>query len=123
MLIERRMLSDINRRNAIWLLLMAALLVPVIIPSGFFFPYVVPRNIFFRAICEMGILILAWALCFGEDELDLRYEPIFWALVAFVAAALLSALFSPASNHSLFGDFERMGGVWSWMHLALFFLL
>jgi O-antigen ligase/tetratricopeptide (TPR) repeat protein len=123
MLIARRMLSDINWRTAILLLLMAALLVPVIIPSGFFFPYVVPRNIFFRAICETGILILAWALCFGGDELDLRYEPIFWALVAFVAAALLSALFSPASNHSLFGDFERMGGVWSWMHLALFFLL
>ena len=123
MLIAKRMLTGINWRTAILLLLMAALLVPVIIPSGFFFPYVVPRNIFFRAICETGILILAWALCFGGDELDLRYEPIFWALVAFVAAALLSALFSPASNHSLFGDFERMGGVWSWVHLALFFLL
>ena len=122
MLIAKRMLTGINWRTAILLLLMAALLVPVIIPSGFFFPYVVPRNIFFRAICETGILILAWALCFGGDELDLRYEPIFWALVAFVAAALLSALFSPASNHSLFGDFERMGGVWSWVHLALFLL-
>ena len=123
MLIAKRMLTGINWRAAILLLLMAALLVPVIIPSGFFFPYVVPRNIFFRAICETGILILAWALCFGGDELDLRYEPIFWALVAFVAATLLSALLSPASNHSLFGDFERMGGVWSWVHLAFFFLL
>jgi O-antigen ligase/tetratricopeptide (TPR) repeat protein len=123
MLIAKRMLAEVNWRTAILLLLMAALLVPVIIPSGFFFPYVVPRNIFFRAICETGILVLVWALCFGGDELDLRYEPIFWALVAFVAAVLLSALFSPASNHSLFGDFERMGGVWSWVHLALFFLL
>ena len=121
--IAKGLLTAINWRIAILLLLMAALLVPVIIPSGFFFPYVVPRNIFFRAICETGILILAWALCFGGDELDLRYEPIFWALVAFIAAVLLSALFSPASNHSLFGDFERMGGVWSWVHLALFFLL
>jgi O-antigen ligase len=121
--ISTRMLTGINWRTAILLLLMAALLVPVIIPSGFFFPYVVPRNIFFRAICETGVLILACALCFGGDEFDLRYEPIFWALVAFVVAALLSALFSTASNHSMFGDFERMGGVWSWVHLALFFLL
>jgi O-antigen ligase/tetratricopeptide (TPR) repeat protein len=123
MLISRRLLTDFNWRTAILLLLMATLLVPVIVPSGFFFPYVVPRNIFFRAICETGILILAWALCFGSDEFDLRYEPIFWALVAFIAAALLSALFSPASAHSLYGDFERMGGVWAWVHLALFFLL
>jgi O-antigen ligase/predicted negative regulator of RcsB-dependent stress response len=123
MLIAKRMLAETNWRNAILVLLMAALLVPVIIPSGFFFPYVVPRNIFFRAACESGILILVWALCFTDDEFDLRYEPIFWALVAFVGAAVLSALFSPASNHSLFGDFERMGGVWSWMHLALLFLL
>jgi len=35
----------------------------------------------------------------------------------------ISALFSPARNHSFFGDFERMGGVWAWLHLGLFFLL
>jgi len=121
--ISKRLLTGSDWRVAILLLLMAALLVPVISPSGFFFPYVVPRNIFFRALCETGILILVWALCFGGDEVDLRYEPIFWALVAFVAAAFVSAVFSPASSHSLFGDFERMGGVWAWVHLGLFFLL
>jgi O-antigen ligase/tetratricopeptide (TPR) repeat protein len=112
-----------NWRLAILLLLIASLLVPVIMPTGFFFPYVVPRNIYFRVVTEVGALVLVWALCFGGEELDLRYEPIFWALVAFVSAALLSALFSPARDHSLFGDFERMGGVWAWLHLALFFLL
>ncbi|MEO8911206.1 MAG: O-antigen ligase family protein [Gemmatimonadaceae bacterium] len=104
-------------------LLIATLLVPVIAPSGFFFPYVAPRNLFFRALTELGVLALLWTLCFGSDELDLRYEPIFWALVAFIAAAFLSAVFSPATRHSLFGDFERMGGVLAWVHLALFFLL
>ena len=110
-------------RLAILFLLIASILVPVIMPVGFFFPYVVPRNIFFRVVVELGALALVWALCFGDEELDLRYEPVFWAIVAFVSAALLSALFSPARDHSLFGDFERMGGVWAWLHLALFFLL
>jgi O-antigen ligase len=95
----------------------------MIVPAGFFFPYVAPRNIFFRVVAELGSLALVWALCFGGEELDLRYEPIFWALVAFTGAALLSALVSAARAHSLFGDFERMGGVWAWLHLALFFLL
>ncbi|MGI8400249.1 MAG: O-antigen ligase family protein [Gemmatimonadaceae bacterium] len=120
---SRRGSMGIDWRFAILLLLMVAMLVPVINPVGFFFPYVVPRNIFFRAVVEAGILVVAWALCFSGDELDLRYEPIFWAVVVFIAAALISAFFSPATDHSLFGDFERMGGVWSWVHLAIFFLL
>jgi O-antigen ligase len=110
-------------RLVLLFLLIAALLVPIIVPSGFFFPYVAPRNIFFRVVTELGSLAVVWALCFEGEELDLRYEPIFWALAAFACAALLSALFSPARAHSLFGDFERMGGVWAWLHLALFFLL
>jgi O-antigen ligase/tetratricopeptide (TPR) repeat protein len=112
-----------NWRLAILFLLIASLFAPLIVPTGFFFPYVAPRNIFFRAVMELGSLALVWALCFENEEMDLRYEPIFWALVAFVVAALLSAVFSPARDHSLFGDFERMGGVWAWLHLALFFLL
>jgi O-antigen ligase/tetratricopeptide (TPR) repeat protein len=118
-----RLSTEASWRRAILLLVIASLLVPVIVPSAFFFPYVVPRNIFFRVVVEIGTLVLVWALCFGGDELDLRYEPILWAFVAFVAAALLSAFFSPARDHSLFGDFERMGGVWAWLHLALFFLV
>jgi O-antigen ligase len=118
-----RLLATANWRFATLLLLLASLLVPIIVPVGFFFPYVVPRNIFFRVIAELGAVALVWGLCFRDEELDLRYEPIFWALVAFVGAALLSALFSPARYHSLFGDFERMGGVWAWLHLSLFFLL
>jgi O-antigen ligase len=121
--IPTRLSTTANWRLVILLLLIASLLVPIIVPAGFFFPYVAPRNIFFRVVVELGSLALVWALCFGSEELDLRYEPIFWALVAFVGAALVSALFSPARNHSLFGDFERMGGVWAWLHLALFFLL
>src|ERR1700674_4042053 len=123
MRILARISTAANWRFAILLLLIASLLVPTIAPAAFFFPYVAPRNIFFRVVTELAFLALVWALCFGGEELDLRYEPIFWALVAFVGAALLSALFSPARDHSLFGDFERMGGVWAWLHLALFFLL
>jgi O-antigen ligase len=123
MRILTRISTEANWRLAILLLVIASLLVPVIVPTGFFFPYVVPRNIFFRVATEIGTLILVWGLCFDGDELDLRFEPIFWALAAFVAATLLSALFSPARDHSLFGDFERMGGVWAWLHLALFFLV
>jgi O-antigen ligase/tetratricopeptide (TPR) repeat protein len=116
-------LPEISWRTAIMALLLMSLLVPLVIGSDFFFPYVAPRNIFFRVVVEIGVAALVLALSFGRKTLDLRSEPIFWSLVAFLAAASLSALLSPAPTHSFFGDFERMGGVWAWFHLTLFFLL
>ena len=115
--------AAVSWRGVIVVLLLVSLLVPVIVPSGFFFPYVAPRNLFFRVIVEGGTAALVLALCFGGKTLDLRSEPIFCALAAFLAAASLSAVLSPAPTHSFFGDFERMGGVWAWLHLVLFFLL
>jgi O-antigen ligase/tetratricopeptide (TPR) repeat protein len=104
-------------------LLLASLAVPLIVGTNFFFPYVAPRNLFFRALMEVGATVLVLALCFGRKTLDLHAEPIFWSLMAFLGAALVSAILSPAPTHSLFGDFERMGGVWAWVHLVVFFLL
>jgi O-antigen ligase len=116
-------LPELSWRTAVIGLLLTSLVVPLIVASDFFFPYVVPRNIFFRVVIEVGAAALILALCVGRKTLDLRGEPILWSLVAFLAAACLSALLSPAPTHSFFGDFERMGGVWAWLHLVLFFLL
>jgi O-antigen ligase/tetratricopeptide (TPR) repeat protein len=116
-------LPELSWRTAIIALLLTSLLVPLIVGSDFFFPYVAPRNIFFRVVVEIGTAALVLALSFGRKTLDLRSEPIFWSLVAFLAAASLSAFFSPAPTRSFFGDFERMGGVWAWFHLVLFFML
>ncbi|HST08130.1 MAG TPA: O-antigen ligase family protein, partial [Gemmatimonadaceae bacterium] len=110
-------------RTAVMLLLVVSLFVPLVVGSDFFFPYVVPRNLFFRIVVELAITSLVLALAFGSKALDLRDEPIFWSLAAFVGAITLSAILSPARDHSFFGDFERMGGVWAWLHLFLFFLL
>jgi O-antigen ligase len=121
--LPEKLATTLSWHSAIVALLTLSLLVPVIVIPDLFFPYVVPRNIFFRVVVELGVAVLVLALCFGRRALDLRSEPIFWSLVAFVAAATLSAFFSPARSHSFFGDFERMGGVLAWIHLVLFFLL
>src|SRR6267142_5150975 len=123
MQISSARLPEFSWRTAIIVLLLVSLLVPLIVGYDFFFPYVAPRNIFFRVVIEVGAAALVLALSFGRKSLDLRSEPIFWSLVAFLAAASVSALLSPALAHSFFGDFERMGGVWAWFHLVLFFLL
>jgi len=116
-------LPEPSWRNVVIVLLIASLGVPLIVGTSFFFPYVAPRNLFFRALMEVGATALVLALCFGRKTLDLHAEPIFWSLMAFLGAALVSAMLSPAPTHSFFGDFERMGGVWAWVHLVVFFLL
>jgi O-antigen ligase/tetratricopeptide (TPR) repeat protein len=116
-------LPEPSWRNVVIVLLLASLAVPLIVGTNFFFPYVAPRNLFFRVVMEVGAAVLVLALCFGRKTLDLHAEPIFWSLMAFLGAATLSAILSPAPTHSFFGDFERMGGVWAWVHLVVFFLL
>jgi O-antigen ligase/tetratricopeptide (TPR) repeat protein len=118
-----KFVSKLSWRTAVMILVVAALFVPLIVGSSFFFPYVAPRNLFFRVVVELAATTLVLTLCFGGKKLDLRDEPILWAFVAFMAAITLSAMLSPARAHSFFGDFERMGGVWAWLHLFLFFVL
>jgi O-antigen ligase len=121
---NRQALSSEDRwRGAIAILLMTSLIAPLLIGYDFFFPFVVPRNIFFRVVIELAATGLILFSLFEKKRIVLRGEWAFWSLVGFVGAATLSAVFSPARNHSFFGDFERMGGVWAWLHFTLFFLL
>jgi len=105
------------------LLLAAAVVAPLVVVSGTFFPYVVPRNILFRVAVELASALVLVRFAVGSARVSLKREYILTALAAFVVAMTISALFSPARSHSLFGDFERMGGVWAWLHFALFLLL
>lgn len=115
--------SRLDWQLAIVVLLTAGLLVPIVVVPGTFFPYVVPRNVLFRVVVELSTVVLISRVVLGGKRLDLRGEHVLALLGAFLAALTVSAIFSPARSHSLFGDFERMGGVWAWLHLALFFLV
>lgn len=107
----------------ITLLLIVGLVAPLVVVPGTFFPYVVPRNILFRVAIELAAAACVLRLVLGNKQLELRGEYVLHALGAFLFAITVSAVFSPARSHSLFGDFERMGGVWAWLHLVVFFLL
>ncbi|MFL5528842.1 MAG: hypothetical protein ACJ791_05705, partial [Gemmatimonadaceae bacterium] len=93
--ISKSRLSEVSWRAPIIVVLVTSMLVPLIVGSDFFFPYVVPRNVFFRVMVELAATLLILAFSSGGKTLDLRCEPIFWALAAFVGAASVSALFSP----------------------------
>ncbi len=121
--------GEVHKRSAgldwqVWpaILLAVGLIAPLVVVPGIFFPYVVPRNILFRVAVELATAALVLRILHGAS-VNVRREPILQALVAFLFALVVSAVFSPARNHSLFGDFERMGGVWAWLHLTLFLVV
>lgn len=106
-------------RVARWLL-HATVLTPIVLLPGFYFAFVTTRAIFFRVLVALATAILIAILLRHRTRLD-RGDPIFWAFTAFLGANLLSALVGPSPIRSMFGDFERMGGVWSWLHLLAYY--
>lgn len=104
-------------------LLLSTVLVPLIISTSYFFPYIVPRTVFFRTVVEITMGIFIYLLVSREWRIRTHVDLFFWGLTAFVAASGISALFSPARNRAMFGDFERMGGVWSLLHYLMFYAL
>ena len=106
-------------RVAVWLTAFTQILV---IP-GFFFPFVTTRNIFFRLCVELALALTLLGGLKRLREIQGRTDPILKWFCFFIIAQSLAALFGFSPWHSLFGDFERMGGVWAWLHLFLFYVL
>lgn len=125
-------MSETRPRNALsqdlavvrlgrWLLY-ATLLVPVVVFPGFLFPFVTIRAVYFRALVEVASGILLYLFLRREIKASLREDKVLWALVAWVAANTLAAALGAAPMRSLFGDHERMGGVWFWIHLLAYYV-
>jgi len=103
-----------------WPLFITAL-VPIAVYSGFLFPYNSGRNFFFRAL--ILISSACWAILWVREPA--RYSPrksfLLWAILAFVAAAFASTLFSINPQLSFWSSLERMDGFISIIFLMAFF--
>ena len=109
-------------RAARWLLF-ATLLVPVALSPGFFFPYVTLRAVLFRVLVEAGVAIALYLALRREVALAIKRDAVFWALLTWVAANLLAGILGLSPMRSFFGDLERMGGVWFWVHMLAFYVV
>lgn len=104
-------------------LLHATALVPIIVIPGFFFPYVSTRAVYFRVLVQLATAILLYLVVRRRVTVGSRRDVVLAALVAWVAANALAAAFGASPVRSFFGDLERMGGVWFWLHLAAYYVL
>ncbi|MDO8495762.1 MAG: tetratricopeptide repeat protein [bacterium] len=96
--------------------------VPLVIFREFISPFNVGKVIVFRSLIE--ILGAAYVILILKDRTYLpRRDKIFWALLLFVAAFTISASASVVTHNSLWGNIERMGGLWTLLHYLVYFII
>jgi O-antigen ligase/Flp pilus assembly protein TadD len=110
--------SDRLRHAVVWISLASALLPLVVLPS-FYYPYVVPRVVAFRALSSLAFLL--WV---PLALLDARYRtgwrsPVALALGSFCIAETIAAAAGIDPHRSFWGDFARMGGVLTTAHFLM----
>lgn len=104
-------------------LLLLTALTPLIVSRATAFPFVVARNVWFRVLVDMALGFFIAAQSGIKSQTGGTRAPLDWAMFAFVAVTIVSATSGLSPHYSFFGDFERMGGVWSTAHYVLFYAL
>jgi len=104
------------------ILLAATLFLPLVVSSKFFFPFIVPRDLLFRTIIEFASILYLF-LIFYHPKYRPKFNFLTKAVCAFFAVLLVSSIFGVNFSTSLFGDYERMGGLIHLSHIFLYFLI
>ncbi len=96
--------------------------VPLIIFKDFISPFHFGKVLVFRSLIE--ILGAAYLVLILKDHSYLpRKDKVFWAFFLFVLAFSLTTLTSVLRYSSFWGSLERMGGLWTFWHYFIFFII
>src|SRR3989344_4515351 len=95
---------------------------PLIIFKDFISPFHFGKVLVFRSLIE--ILGATYLLLILTDRSYLpRLNGIFWAFLFFVGAFTLATTTSVLPYPSFWGTLERMGGLWTFWHYFLFYII
>jgi len=99
-----------------------ALFTPLVFFRYFFFPFVVPKTVFFRIIID--IIFIAYILLVISNR---RYLPkinaLTTAIIVFMVIAVITSLTGVNPEKSLWSVFERMTGLLTFFHLFAFYII
>src|SRR3989344_560855 len=114
-----------NEQNLVKILkwfLYGVAIVPLVIFSQYISPFHFGKVVVFRSLIELGVvfyLLLIWR--------DRSYLPkpnaIFWSFLAFVGVFTLTTVVSTQVYESFWGTLERMGGLWTFWHYFVYFVI
>jgi len=97
-------------------------LIPLVIWKDFISPFHFGKVILFRSLIE--VLGVAYLVLIIKDRSYLpRRDKVFWAFFVFVLAFSLATITSILKYPSFWGSLERMGGLWTFWHYFVFFII
>lgn len=105
-----------------WSLLLVAV-TPLLYVGGVYYPFVVPKVIYFRTLTEIAVVLLACYAAYARENLNLAIlkNKITWVPLIFLGFSYLSAFLGLDFYHSFWSIFERMDGLVTLTHLVLYF--
>lgn len=108
------------------ILLYLTALTPIMLAARYSFPYVTVRTVFFRVIIELALLLFFWLILKGSAVVKsgaVKNNYFFWIFSGLLIIEMLAALFGQSPAASFFSDLERMWGIFTVIHLFLFYWL
>jgi len=98
------------------------LFTPLIFFREFFFPFVVPKTIFFRIIVD--IIFIAYILLVVSNRKYLpKINALTTAIIIFLTIAVITSLTGVNPEKSFWSVFERMTGLLTFFHLFAFYII
>ena len=95
----------------------------VVVPSSFIFPFIVPKILLLRALITLMAGGYAALLLINWEEYRPRITPISLALLAFLLSFIFSTLVGVDSYHSFWDNHERMLGLFTILHYAVYYFI
>ena len=99
-----------------------ALFTPLIIHNKFFFPFVAPKTIFFRIVVEIILAAYIFLIAVNKKYFP-KITPLSVALTIFLEVFILASLTGVNFERSFWSTFERMTGIFTLLHLYVFFII
>ncbi len=109
-------------RNTTAFVLFSILFVPLLFSNQHFFPYISGKNFAFRILVEIAALLYAFLLL-KDNSYRPKRSIILTSLFAFVAVMGAATIFSENVYKSFWGNYERMEGFITVLHLGVYVLL
>jgi O-antigen ligase/Tfp pilus assembly protein PilF len=113
------------KKIALWVTSISLFAIPflaLLVPNGFFFPFITGKNFGFRILVE-----IAFAFWLALIAMDASYRPkLSWTMVTygfFTAWIFIADLLAVNSHKALWSNFERMDGFVSLIHVFIFFVI
>jgi hypothetical protein len=98
------------------------LFAPLVIYNDSYFPFVFPRNIFFRLVIDIIFPLYLWLVVKNSYQWP-KFNKGLVFFVLFILVLTISSIFGGHFLLSFWSTFERMDGLANWYHILMYIIV